>query len=74
MKSEAEVEERIATIEKHYAHVLTGGRSAIAINAPRALMQLEAESKLEGLYWVLGRAHTNPNLNDHDTEKNARGH
>ena len=54
MKTEDEINVAIKQIEKSYAHVLTGASATITINAPRALMQIEAETKLQTLHWVLG--------------------
>ena len=48
------IRKRIREIEEQYAHVLEGELSNIQINAPRALLQLQAESKLEELYGLLG--------------------
>lgn len=55
MKTKQEIEAFIREIEKDYNHVLTGSTATIAVNAPRALMQLSAESKLMALHWVLGK-------------------
>lgn len=54
MKIENEIRAEIFKLEKDYAHVLEGGLARIQINAPRALMQIEAVSRLSALYWVLG--------------------
>lgn len=54
MKTEKEIRNRIKKIENDYSHVLTGTLATITINAPRALMQLSAESRLEELYSVIG--------------------
>lgn len=54
MKSEEEIKAEIKEIEKNYSHVLTGSLATVTINAPRALMQLDAETKLSTLHWVLG--------------------
>jgi len=54
MKNEKEIRARISKIEKDYNHVLTGSLATIQINAPRALMQINAETSLSELYWVLG--------------------
>lgn len=53
MKTEAEVNRLIQEIESAYKHVLTGGLATVAVNAPRALEQVAAESKLQTLHWVL---------------------
>lgn len=55
MTSQNEVEARIRKIEKDYAHVLTGSLATVHVNAPRALMQAEAEAILRSLYWVIGK-------------------
>lgn len=54
MKTDKEIRAKIAEIEKRDHHVLTGSVATLHINAPRALMQLSAETKLKALYWVLG--------------------
>lgn len=54
MKTKEEIEAKLAGIQQGYAHVLTGSRATIQINAPRALMQIEAETKLTLLCWMLG--------------------
>jgi len=54
MKTQPEIEKKISEIQTNYRHVLTGSVATIAINAPRALEQLSAESRLRTLHWVLG--------------------
>lgn len=54
MRTEKEIRAEIADVEKAYKSVLTGSTATILINAPRALMQLTAQTKLGELYWVLG--------------------
>lgn len=54
MKTQKELEDAIKKVEEVYEHVLTGPMSMIHINAPRALMQSEAETKLKTLHWCLG--------------------
>jgi hypothetical protein len=54
MKTEAEVRAEIKEIEEGYEHVLSGSLATTQINAPRACMQIEAVSRLQGLYWMLG--------------------
>jgi hypothetical protein len=54
MKTEHEVRTKINEIKSTYKHVLTGSLATIAINAPRALEQIAAETKLKTLHWVLG--------------------
>lgn len=54
MKTKKEIRDQIRTIEKDYAHVLRGSIATVFINAPRALMQMDAEVKLTTLHWVLG--------------------
>lgn len=54
MKTEAIIKTQIRIIEKNYKHVLTGSVATIPINAPRALEQIAAETKLQTLHWVLG--------------------
>jgi len=55
VRTEQEIMDAIKQITKDNEHVLTGELSNIQINAPRALMQLSAESKLVVLNWVLGK-------------------
>ncbi|MCK4307263.1 hypothetical protein KAW50_03435 [candidate division WOR-3 bacterium] len=54
MIEEKEVRERIKKVTKSYWHVLDCYPATVQINAPRALMQLEATSILDSLYYVLG--------------------
>ena len=54
MKTQHEIEAAIKNIEKSYSHVLTGSVATINSNAPRALVQLEAETKLQTLHWAIG--------------------
>lgn len=54
MKSESEIRAKIKEVTDSHAHVLCLGPASIQINAPRALMQLSAISRLEALYFVLG--------------------
>jgi hypothetical protein len=55
MKTATEVKAKIAELRKSYSHVLTGTTATVFENAPRALMQLDAEAKLTVLHWVLGK-------------------
>lgn len=57
VKTPEEIRATIKKIRTDYAHVLTGKVDNIVINAPRALMQLEAETKLKALHWVLGEVY-----------------
>jgi hypothetical protein len=57
MKTQAEVEQEIARLEDSCDHLLTGSLATIVENAPRALMQLEVETKLDVLSWVLGHTY-----------------
>jgi len=54
MKTEQEIKATIKKIKQDYNHVLTGSVATVTINAPRALMQLDAETTLNTLHWVLG--------------------
>ena len=54
MKTQKEIEAMIKIIGDADEHTLTGSFATIHINAPRALMQIEAETKLKTLHWVLG--------------------
>lgn len=54
MKTQQEIRSKIKEIEDSYKHVLTGRLATIAVNAPRALEQIAAETKLQVLHWVLG--------------------
>lgn len=53
MKTKEQIEIRIKEIEEIYGHVLNGSTATIPINAPRALEQISAETKLQTLHWVL---------------------
>jgi len=53
MKTEKEIKEEIERITKNYWHVLDCYPATVQINAPRALMQLEATAVLDALYGVL---------------------
>lgn len=53
MKSEAEIRDKIKAFEEAYEHVLSQPLTSIDINAPVALMQVDAVSLLKGLYYVL---------------------
>ena len=55
MTTEQTIRDRIKETEKDYNHVLSIPPASIAINAPRALMQLEATTILRELYWCLGQ-------------------
>lgn len=55
MKTQREIANQIRKIQKDYQHVLIGELSNIQVNAPRALMQLEAEAMLIALNWCLGK-------------------
>ena len=54
MMNETEIRELIRKTEDDYKHVLSGTLATIQINAPRALMQVVAESRLVALHEVLG--------------------
>ena len=54
MKTENEIRETIKKVTQLYKHVLDCKLAEIEINAPRALMQLSASTKLDALYWVIG--------------------
>jgi len=55
MRTEKEICDEIDKVKKDYYHVLyVGGPSDVVINAPRALLQLEGETKLAVLHWTLG--------------------
>lgn len=53
MKTEQEVREKIRKTTEQYQHVLDGGRASLLVNAPRALIQIEAITALNYLYWIL---------------------
>ena len=57
-RSVSEIRKAIHEIEDHNTSLLTGELSTIVENAPRALMQLDAEARLSVLYWVLGTKYT----------------
>lgn len=54
MRTKEQVKERIKQIETAYSHVLEIGPATLDVNAPRALMQLEALNWLDILYWTIG--------------------
>jgi hypothetical protein len=55
MVSEKQIRDKIKEINDNYHHVLhVGGCADVWTNAPRALMQCEAEAKLAILHWCLG--------------------
>lgn len=53
MKTELEIREEIEKVTKDYWHVLDCYPATTQINAPRALMQVEAKAKLGTLYSIL---------------------
>lgn len=53
-KTEVEIRERIFSVTENNKHVLDCGPATVEINAPRALMQLAAQTQLDTLYWFLG--------------------
>ena len=55
MVTEKEVTAAVKEVVKDYKHVLGCGPASTAINAPRALMQLSALTKLSMLYWFIGK-------------------
>jgi hypothetical protein len=57
MKTKEEIQARIKEVEQSYSHVLTGTTATVFENAPRALMQLEAQTKLTALNWALGKTY-----------------
>ncbi len=54
MKTAEEIRAMIKAVHHDYGHVLTGTIATLDVNAPRALMQIGAETKLETLHAVLG--------------------
>lgn len=54
MRNEKEIRALIERTKTDYKHILTGEFSNIQTNAPRALMQLDVESRLQALHWTLG--------------------
>jgi hypothetical protein len=54
MKTEEEIKAAIARTTEGYAHVLNQKCANVVINAPLALMQTEAQVRLDVLYGVLG--------------------
>lgn len=54
MKTEKEVRHRIDAVTNQYQHILDCGLATVTVNAPRALLQIEAITSLNRLYWVLG--------------------
>jgi len=54
MKTEKEINTLIVNTRLRYKHVLDCGPATIEVNAPRGLMQIEATTMLNTLYWVVG--------------------
>ena len=54
MDTRKQVREKIKKVTASYKHVLDCYPATVQINAPRALMQVEAVAQLESLYAVLG--------------------
>lgn len=54
MKSEQEIRDKIKKTTADYWHVLDCWPATTQVNAPRALMQIEAKTELDALYDVLG--------------------
>lgn len=67
VKNDKEIREQIKKIVDSYKHVLDCYPATVGINAPRALMQIEAQSKLDALYWTLGEKR--PRFKCDDTTK-----
>lgn len=55
MKTEKEILKEIKNLEISNCHVLNGSMATLSENALRSLMQLAATSKLDSLYFVLGK-------------------
>lgn len=53
MKTEKEIRKEIKRITENYRHVLDCYPATTEVNAPRALMQVEAVSVLDALYGTL---------------------
>lgn len=54
IKTELEIRDKIKNIEDAFGHILNIPNATVFANAPRALMQAEAQSKLSVLYWCVG--------------------
>jgi len=54
MESEEEIRALIKNTEKNFEHVLKLKGANVVINAPRALMQHEATTKISAWYLALG--------------------
>ena len=54
MRTEKEIREKIKKLTLVYKHILDCRAATVFNNAPRALMQVEAASQLDALYWTLG--------------------
>lgn len=55
MKTPEEIEAKILRVTEQNKHILTGSLATVQINAPRACMQISAESYLLALHWTLGK-------------------
>lgn len=65
MINEKQVREQIAQVIRDYKHVLDCYPATVQINAPRAMMQLAAQEKLDTLYAVLGEKRPKFNADDY---------
>lgn len=54
MKTEKLIRAKIEKVTADFKHVLDAYPATTTVNSPRALMQQQACSLLDGLYWTLG--------------------
>ena len=55
MKTEKEIKQEIKRVTLAYRHVLDCGLATVEVNAPRALMQQDAQIQLNTLYATIGK-------------------
>ena len=55
MKTKKQIERKIFETFTDYEHVLKSYPATTEINAPHALMQIQAKAILDTLYWVLNK-------------------
>jgi hypothetical protein len=67
VKTESDIREEIVRVIKNFRHVLDGPRAGVTINAPRAVMQINAIDRIETLYWFLGEQRPLFDCDDRET-------
>ena len=72
MKTEKEIRDKIKELEFDNKHLLEGELATIVENAPRALMQLQTVSQLQGLYFTLNEQCPKYNFGRKSNDKNKK--